>query len=58
MQPSNTMLARLRALAADHEPTEHDDLFGETPDDAYCKGYADGEAVLAQQILEDLARGE
>ena len=35
----------------DYEPTEHDDLFGENPDDAYRWGIDDGE----QEMFHDLA---
>lgn len=50
---SEAMLTRLKKLAA-NEPLEHDDLFGESPDDAYGYGLADGAADLARDILNDM----
>lgn len=50
---SEAMVARLKELAAD-EPMENDDLFGESPDDAYGYGCADGAADLARDILNDM----
>lgn len=52
------LIAKLRKMVADYEPMEHDDLFGESPDDAYSKGVYDGERDLALLILQDIDEGE
>lgn len=36
---------------AEQETADHDDLFGESPDDAYNKGESDGYVLLARELL-------
>lgn len=65
MQPSNTMLARLRALARNNlvwEPSADLEEINAADDGSWRAGYEaghnDGRIEMAREILEDLARGE
>ncbi len=48
---TNDLKEYLEEVAA-RKLTEHEDLFGESPDDAYQCGIKDGETLFAEWLLE------